>query len=290
MKIESALQASAHHYERTQRCFYITETIVESGNNYEELEDDEHFRDPALLLPKGLDIMQLHGERLNHLNEMAQYSSLFPPGTTRCPLQVPSQNNMNPQSSVNLPRDTWINSHDPGQSSQSSRSQGNGSRVPVLAGTVQVTPNVPNLVTRNMRPPSNIIDLALDTSYKSQFFGPKKLPSFIKDTSSMSTPQFAWDPRFTLRRIKTYDISQLHTEGMHSTSLIQLIDEIFEKENAIYPWNIILGCTSSSQEAFKGLWNIKTEKNVMDQAIINTQVIDYDKDRDTSGVFISPVE
>ena len=77
---------------------------------------------------------------------------------------------------------------------------------------------------------------------------------------------------------------------MHSASLIQRIDEIFEKESAcIYPWNVILGRTASSQEAFNGWWNIKVEKNVRDQAIINTQGIEYDKDRDTSGVFI-PVE
>jgi hypothetical protein len=293
VRIESALQASAHHYERTGRCFYITPTIVDSGNNYEELEDAEQFGDTKLLLPKGLNIKQLRREQLHHLTEMTHYSPLFPQGTTRCPSQVPSQNNANSQNAVNLHQDTWVNSHGPGQSSQTSQSQGNGSRVPVLAQTApaQVSPNVPNLVTRPVRLPANIVDLASDTSYKSQFFGPENLPPFTRDTDSMSTPQFTWNSRFTLRPIKTCDISQLHTEGMHSASLIQLIDEIFEKESAgIYPWNVILGRTSSSQEAFNGWWNVKTEKNVMDQTIIcNTQVIDYDNDRDTSGVFISPI-
>jgi hypothetical protein len=294
VRIESALQASAHHYERTGRCFYITPTIVASGNNYEELEDAEHFRDKTLLLPKGLDIKQLRREQLHHLTEMTHYSPVFPYGTTRSPSQVASQNNTNSQNAVNLQQDTWVNSHGPGQARQSSQSQGNGSRVPVLAQTApaQVSPNVPNLVTRPMRLPANIVDLALDTSNKSQFFGPNNLASFARDTDSMSPPESTRASCSTLSRSKTSHISQLHTEGMHSASLIQLIDEIFEKESAcIHPWNVILGRTSSSQEAFNGLWDVNTEKNMRDQAIIyNTQVIEYEKDRDTSGVFIFPIE
>ena len=54
-RINSALEASRHHFYRTGRAFYITEQIVADGRTFEELDDEEQFSDPHLLYPHGLD-------------------------------------------------------------------------------------------------------------------------------------------------------------------------------------------------------------------------------------------
>ena len=66
-RIESALQASKLHYERTGRCFYITTQIVESDCVFDELEDEEQFWDPDLLLPERLTLEQLREEHYDSL-------------------------------------------------------------------------------------------------------------------------------------------------------------------------------------------------------------------------------
>jgi hypothetical protein len=132
-------------------------------------------------------------------------------------------------------------------------------------------------------------DLELDTSQQSRFLRQWESQSSVRDTFSVPTAEFVWDLAFTFGHFETCHISQLHTEGMHSESLIRHIDEIFEKESmGLYPWNMILR-RPSSQDAVNvdEWWNIEASRNQRDNAIINAEVIDYDEDRDTSGVFIS---
>jgi hypothetical protein len=312
VRIESALQASAHHYQRTGRCFYITAAIVQSAGSFEELEDDEHFRDRALLLPPGINLRQLYHEHLRHMNEIARYTSRASQRSSQCTTQTPSQHNPNPQHyfirpadtlinnldtgqprpnpqpNVIRPTDTLINNLDTGQPRQSSQSQGNSSRVPEVGQVGHNRPNSQNHINRHMRNPSNISDLADDDSYQSWFVR-RMSPSFDKDISSVSRLAFASDPRLRVKPFETCHISQLHTEGIHSESLIQHIDEIFKSESiSLFPWNIILRRPTSSQDtvAMDEWWNIEAGRNPMDNAIINTEVIDYAEDGDRSRVFI----
>ena len=62
-RIESALEASRLHFERTGRCYYLTPSIVEGNTSFEDLEDTDHFSDQRLLLPQGFNLHQLWKER-----------------------------------------------------------------------------------------------------------------------------------------------------------------------------------------------------------------------------------
>ena len=64
------------HYERTGRCFYVTEEIVASDTVFEELEDEEHFWDTKLLLPEGLTRQQLQEE---HWESLRAAGAVIPP-------------------------------------------------------------------------------------------------------------------------------------------------------------------------------------------------------------------
>jgi hypothetical protein len=66
-RIESALEASRLHFERTGRCYYLTPSIVEGNTSFEDLEDNDHFSDPRLLLPQGFNLRQLWEERCHAL-------------------------------------------------------------------------------------------------------------------------------------------------------------------------------------------------------------------------------
>lgn len=85
-RIESALQASRFHYQRTGRCFYITKSVVMGDTSFEELEDYHQFWDPNLLLPENVSREQLYEE---HLEAVGAY---FAP---RChPLNGPVNSNI----------------------------------------------------------------------------------------------------------------------------------------------------------------------------------------------------
>ena len=75
-RIESALQASKLHYQRTGRCFYITKEIVDSDCVFDELEDEDQFWDPDLLLPEGLTAERLRDE---HYDSLHAAGAVFPP-------------------------------------------------------------------------------------------------------------------------------------------------------------------------------------------------------------------
>ena len=58
-RVESALQASSCHYQRTRCVLYITEEIVLGDALFEELEEPEQFLDPNLRLPPGITLEML---------------------------------------------------------------------------------------------------------------------------------------------------------------------------------------------------------------------------------------
>jgi len=66
--MESALNASWQHYQRTGRALYITPATVMSNETFEELEDPEQFNDPDLLLPEELTGERLWAERQQAIN------------------------------------------------------------------------------------------------------------------------------------------------------------------------------------------------------------------------------
>ena len=74
-RIESAIQASRFHYERTGRCFYITEEIVKGRTSFEELEEFEQFWDPGLLLPEKVTREQVFEE---HIGSLEAAGALLP--------------------------------------------------------------------------------------------------------------------------------------------------------------------------------------------------------------------
>lgn len=66
--MESALNASWQHYQRTGRALYITPATVMGNETFEELEDPEQFNDPDLMLPEELTGERLWAERQQALN------------------------------------------------------------------------------------------------------------------------------------------------------------------------------------------------------------------------------
>jgi hypothetical protein len=89
-RIESAIQASRFHYERTGRCFYITEAVVMGDTSFEELEEYEQFWDSALLLPDNVTREQLYEE---HVDSLEAAGAHFPPPAIGC---VPMNVHYNP--------------------------------------------------------------------------------------------------------------------------------------------------------------------------------------------------
>jgi hypothetical protein len=53
-RVSSAVDASKTHFMRTGRLYYLNRRIVETCTTFEELEDDEQFDDPGLILPHGI--------------------------------------------------------------------------------------------------------------------------------------------------------------------------------------------------------------------------------------------
>jgi hypothetical protein len=74
-RIDSAVQASRYHYERTGRCLYITRAEILADKLFEELEEEEQFFDPQLILPDGFSRHQLYQE---HLHAMQAAEACFP--------------------------------------------------------------------------------------------------------------------------------------------------------------------------------------------------------------------
>jgi hypothetical protein len=63
-RLKSAVDASKIHYERTGRCFNITREIVQEGASFDELDDEEEFFNPDLILPEGVSVADLWSDHM----------------------------------------------------------------------------------------------------------------------------------------------------------------------------------------------------------------------------------
>ena len=75
-RLNSALLASVAHFQWRGRLYYITQEILETGHGFEELEDDEQFDDPNLLVPPGFDLNEVRQTRDRELEEILGFDVL----------------------------------------------------------------------------------------------------------------------------------------------------------------------------------------------------------------------
>jgi hypothetical protein len=229
VRIDSALQASAHHYQRTGRCLYITTAIINSGEDFQELEEEEEFWDESLLLPEGFNRGTLYNEHLVYMGEIARMFEQGPQHASQCSSQFPQQNH-DSQNDENE-RDAYINHPEADEPTQVSQSQADSHMDNSSAGTElgQDIPNFGNFVAGHMERPSNGLLGSSGSSHQSQVVTQVNSLSVDDDTLYMSDSQYPQNP-FLCSDLFGVNLCQLHGIGMPCASLCQSSYDFSENE------------------------------------------------------------
>jgi hypothetical protein len=283
-RLASALQASAHHYERTSRCFYITQAIVESEKAFEELEEEEQFLDPDLKLPKNFDVEQLYREHLDLMAEIPGFYNQAPQHASQCALQVPQQY-PDFQNDVDE-MDAYINYPEPDQVTQTHQSQAdNFMDDSSAAAELEVDiPDFDNIIEGQSGLSSNDLlgslafsspELQVSRQVSSASVG--QVISYISD----SQYQYSQEP-FLLSVSPNTNTCQPHSNVVRSDPLCKTVDKLFGNATST-------GYTSDtrtnnrqphSQNAFDDLQNTGVRGKMPEKELKQMQAVDAAKDKD----------
>jgi hypothetical protein len=230
VRIDSALQASAHHYQRTGRCLYITTDIIDSKEDFEELEEEEQFWDESLLLPEGFDLGTLYNEHLVHMAEIAGLFEQGPQHTSQYSSQF-LQENHDSQNDENE-MDNYNNHPEASEPTHVSQSQADSRMDSSSAGTElgQDIPSFGNFVSGHKELlPSNDLSGSSGSSHESQAVTQVNSFSVDDDTLYISDSQYPQNA-FLFPDSFAASPCQLHSIGIPCTSLYQSSYDFSENE------------------------------------------------------------